>query len=91
MQKAQNLEAETEYKLIEKVLLVITEHIETENKGLNSTDRVLDTTHGIADSIQQDFQELIGIESDKKTFVRNLSKLFAILLNTNIEILKHKE
>ena len=46
----QNLGAQSE--IIEKILHVIMEHIETENKGLDNTDRVLDTIHDIADSVQ---------------------------------------
>ena len=69
----------TQSEVIEKILQVLMEHIETENKDLDSTDRILDTIHDIADSVQEEFEELIDIDSDKKTFIRNLSKLFTIL------------
>lgn len=66
-------------KIIENILHVLTEHIKSENKDLDSADKILDTVHNIVDSVQQS----IGISSDKKLFLRNLSKLFAVLLNTN--------
>lgn len=78
----------TQSEVIEKILQVLMEHIETENKDLDSTDRILDTIHDIADSVQQEFEELIGTDSNKKTFVRNLSKIFTILLNTNYNTAK---
>ena len=43
----------------------------------------MDTIHNIADSGQQDFEELIGIDPNKKEFVRKLSKVFTVLLNMN--------
>ena len=54
-----------------------------ENKNNDCTDGILDTLHNIEDSTREEFEELIGIESNKKTFVRNLSKLFTIPLNIN--------
>ena len=54
-----------------------------ENKNNDCTDGILDTLHNIEDSTREEFEELIGIESNKKTFVRNLRKLFTIPLNIN--------
>ena len=66
-------------KIIENILHVLTEHIKSKNKDLDSTDRILDTVHNIVNLVQHS----ISINSDKKTFLRDLSKPFAILLNTN--------
>ena len=57
--------------------------LKNESKDLDSTVGIQDTIHNIADSGQQDFEELIGIDPDKKEFVRKLSKVFAVLLNMN--------
>ena len=84
--QAQNFEKQSE--IIEKLLQSVTQHIESENKNNDSADRILDTIHDIADSVQQEFEELIGTDSNKKTFVRNLSKIFTILLNTNYNTAK---
>ena len=50
---------------------------------MDSNDRILDTIHQIANLEQQEFEELIDMNSEKETFVRNLSKPFSIILNTN--------
>ena len=84
--QTQNLGTKSE--ITEKILLVITEHTESENKDFYSRDRIFDIIQDIADSIQQEFEKLIGIDSNKKMFVRNLSKLFAILLNTDYDTAK---
>ena len=81
--QVQKLDTETQSKIIENILLAITEHSESENECVNNTGRILDTIHGIADSLQQEFEELIDTDSNKKALVKNLSKLFVIRLNTN--------
>lgn len=55
---------------MEKIFQSGTEHIETENKNSDSKNGILDTIHDIADSLQQQFEELIGIESEKETFAK---------------------
>ena len=78
----------TKSEITEKILLVITGHAETEKKNFYSTDKIFDIIHNMTDSIQQEFEKLIGINSNKKMFVKNLSKRFAILLNTNYDTAK---
>ena len=68
----------TQSEIVKKILEVITEHIETENKDHNSTGGILNIIRDIADSVQQEFEQLIGISSERKIFVRNLSKIFTI-------------
>ena len=38
----------------------------------------------IADSVQEEFEELVGISSDKRSFIKGLTKIFTLLLNTNV-------
>ena len=51
-----------------------------------------DATHGflnllstISDSVQEEFEELVGCNSDRKRFVRALSKIFTLLLNMKVD------
>lgn len=39
----------------------------------------------ISDSAQEEFEELICDDSDKKRFVRAVSKIFVVLLNTKVD------
>ena len=43
----------------------------------------------IADSVQEDFEELVGISSVKKHFIRALTKIFTLLLNTKVDIVEN--
>ena len=40
----------------------------------------------LSDSVQEEFEELLSGDSDKKRFVRALSKIFALLLNTKVSM-----
>ena len=55
-----------------------------ESNDKDATDGVLDLLSTISDSVQEKFEELIGGDSDRKRFVRALSKIFALLLNTKV-------
>ena len=52
--------------IIEKILLVMTEPIKAEIKDLDNKDGILDTINDIADSVQQEFEELISIDICQK-------------------------
>ena len=38
----------------------------------------------IANSVQEEFEELVEISSDKRHFIKVLTKIFTLLLNTNV-------
>ena len=40
----------------------------------------------IAEYVQEDFEELVGISNDKKHFIRALTEIFTLLLNTKVDI-----
>ena len=80
--------AETGFKIVSGILHALTEHLKNEQKDLDNKDRFLDTIHKIAESAQEEFEELISVDSDKKTFFRNLGKLFTVLLNTRLNAAK---
>ena len=46
---------------------------------------MFDILSEIAESVQEDFEELIGISNDKKHFIRPLTNVFTLLPNTNID------
>ena len=55
------------------------------NNSSDSTDGVFDFLSRLADSVQEEFDELLSGGSDKKIFVRALSRIFALLLNTKVD------
>ena len=56
---------------------------ETDDK--DSTDGIFDLLSSISDSVQEEFDELISGDSDKKRFLRALSTIFALLVNTKVD------
>ena len=53
----------------------------------DSTDGVFDFLATQCDRIQEEFDKILEGESDKKRFLRTLTRIFALLLNTNVETL----
>ena len=48
----------------------------------DSTGGVFDFLKNLTNHLQEDFDELIGEENDKKRFVKALTRIFALLVNT---------
>ena len=67
----------------------ITRELETylleESDDADSTDGVSDFLTLLADQVQGEFEEFLDGNSNKKCFIRALSKIFALLLNTKVD------
>ena len=50
----------------------------------DSTDGIFDFLENLTSRLQKDFDDLIGECSDKKSFVKALTRIFALLLNTKV-------
>lgn len=48
------------------------------------TDGIVEALSAISEQIQEEFDELLGGDTDKKLFLKSLSKIFALLLNTKV-------
>ena len=51
----------------------------------DSTDGVFDFLENLTNHLLEDFDELIGEGNDKKRFVKALTRIFALLLNTKVD------
>ena len=51
----------------------------------DSTDGIFDFLENLTSRLQEDFDELIGECSDKKGFVKALTRIFALLLNIKVD------
>ena len=49
-------------------------------------DGVFDFLVSIFDSVQEEFDELISLDNNKKRFLKALPRIFALLLNTKVDI-----
>ena len=52
----------------------------------DSTDGVLDFLAVLSDKIWEEFEELLDGDSDKKRFLMVLTRIFALLLNTKVDM-----
>ena len=53
--------------------------------GYQQTDEAFDFLSNLEESVQEDIEELFDANSKKKRFLKVLTKIFAFLLNTNVE------
>ena len=72
-------------ELSEKVNSELEIFLFQETNEADSIDGIFDFLKDLSDAAQEKFEELIAGDSDKKCFVRALSRIFALLLNTKDE------
>ena len=65
------LNAEREIRIVQTVLSNLTDHFKIESKYLDSTDGILDTIQNFAESAQEEFEELVNVNTDKKYSLEN--------------------
>lgn len=83
-EKSKNADHEAQVALLAKITNEIKPLIREENGKSDATDSVFDVLSDLAESLQKDFEELIEADSDKKIFMKVLSKIFELLLNANV-------
>ena len=83
-EKSKNADHEAQVALLAKITNEIKPLIREENGKSDATDSAFDVLSDLAESLQKDFEELIEADSDKKIFMKVLSKIFELLLNANV-------
>ena len=72
-------------KIFEEINKEIDTFLKKESDKKNATNDVLDLLSRITNFVQEEFEELVTGDSDKKRFLRALSKIFVLLLNTKVD------
>ena len=72
-------------RLFEEINKELEPFLSKENNDTDSTDGILDFLSQISYSAQEEFDELLNGHGDKKRFVKALSKIFTLLLNTRVD------
>lgn len=62
-----------------------------ESADIDTTDGVFDFLRDLSDSVQEQFDKLLAGDSDKNRFGRALSRIFALLLNTKVDVAKKNQ
>ena len=72
-------------ELLEKINKELEVFLSTETNEVNEADEIFDLLRDLSDSVQKECEELVAGNSDKKHFIRALSRFFALLLNTKVD------
>ena len=72
-------------ELLEKINKELEVFLSTETNEVNEADEIFDLLRDLSDSVQEECEELVAGNSDKKHFIRALSRIFALLLNTKVD------
>ena len=80
-----DMEIDEEHKIIfESITNELKEFILNEVEA-DAEDGFLNIVDDLTNKLQEDYEELIGEDSDKKRFIRSLTRVFALLLNTKVD------
>ena len=71
-------------RIFEEIHKEIGDYLVGQGNDADSTDGVFDFLENLTSRLQEDFDKLIGEDSDKKRFVKALMCIFALLLNTKV-------
>ena len=75
-------------ELLEKINKELEVFLSIETNEVDEADEIFDLLGDLSDSLQEEFEELVAGDSDKKCFIRVLSRIFALLLNTKVDTAK---
>ena len=70
--------------IFEGISRELEEFLLRENDNVYLTDGVFEFLVEISNQVQEEFDKLLGEDTDKKRFLKSLSKIFALLSNTKV-------
>ena len=70
--------------LFEAITTELEEYLLRKGDNADSTKGVLEVLTSLSKQVQEEFDELFGEDTNKKRFLKSLSKIFALLLNTKV-------
>ena len=74
--------------IFEEIRKEVEEYLLEESDDADSTDGIFDFLSTLPDTIQEEFDKLLDGNTNKKCFIRALTRIFALLLNMEAEILE---
>ena len=70
--------------LFEAITTELEEYLLRKGDNADLTKGVLEVLTSLSKQVQEEFDELLGEDTNKKCFLKSLSKIFALLLNTKV-------
>ena len=74
--------------IFEEIRKEVEEYLLEESDDADSTDRISNFQSTLSDKIQEEFDKLLDSNTDKKRFLRALTRIFALLLNNKVNTLE---
>ena len=74
--------------IFEEIRKEVEEYLLEESDDADSADGIFDFLSTLPDTIQEEFDKLLDDNTNKKCFLRALTRIFALLLNMKAEILE---
>ena len=74
--------------IFEEIRKEVEEYLLEESDNADSTDRIFNFLSTLSDKIQEEFDELLDGNTNKKRFLRALTQIFALLLNIKVDMLE---
>ena len=71
--------------IFEEINRELEKYLFEKSQDADSTDGVFDFLEGLSNCMQDEFDELIGEDTNKKRFIKALTHIFALLLNTKVD------
>ena len=71
--------------ILEEINRELEKYLLEKSEDADSSDGVFEFLEGLSKRIQDEFDELIGEDNDKKRFIKALMRIFALLLNTKVD------
>ena len=84
-QSCEQLSKLEQEKLFEEISNTVASYVRYENDYSDTTDEIFDALGEIVESVQEEFKELVGTSNHKNNFIKALTKVFTLLLNTNVD------
>ena len=70
--------------ILEEITSNLEKYLKEESDDKDTTDGILDVITGLSETVTGEFEDLLEDDDDKKRFLKSLSKIFALLLNTKV-------
>ena len=70
--------------ILEEILSNIEKHLKQESGNTDATDGIFDAITELGEMVIGEFEDLLEGDDDKKSFLKSLSKIFGLLLNTKV-------
>ena len=85
-----DMELDTEPKILDtpfifyNITYELEENLLEEQVESDAEDGLFSIVESVTNRLQEDYDELIGDDTDKKRFIKSLTRVFALLLNTKV-------